>query len=61
MNAVIGGAIECLANCLTIPLLLYLGRRWPTAIAYFISGVSLLLVIFVPEGHSLLDDFHLYL
>lgn len=50
VNALIGGGIECLSYCLTIPVLLYFGRRWPLALQMFISGFFLLMVMVVPSG-----------
>ncbi|KAJ4449850.1 hypothetical protein ANN_01256 [Periplaneta americana] len=49
----VAGAVEAVGYVLPIPMLKFMGRRTTSVVLYFISGVSLLLIIPIPQDMSM--------
>ncbi|XP_042870406.1 organic cation transporter protein-like [Penaeus japonicus] len=49
---VLGGLMEVPGYSLTAPLINRVGRKWPTIWGYFLSGVTILILVFVPSEMS---------
>lgn len=47
---VLGGLMEVPGYSLTAPLINRVGRKWPTIFGYVLSGVAILLLVFIPDN-----------
>lgn len=47
---VLGGLMEVPGYSLTAPLINRVGRKWPTIFGYVLSGVAILLLVFIPDS-----------
>ncbi|XP_069991075.1 organic cation transporter protein isoform X2 [Penaeus vannamei] len=47
---VLGGLMEVPGYSLTAPLINRVGRKWPTIWGYVLSGVAILLLVFIPDN-----------
>lgn len=50
MYMVVGGLTEIPAYTVTVPIVAKLGRVPPTSACYFITGLTILILAFIPEG-----------
>ena len=54
LNFLVSGAVEMPAYALGHICLLYIGRRVPLCASFVVGGVSLLLILAVPQGQGII-------